>query len=54
MKKYDKKLKIYLAVLLFLIVAISASTVSFLESSYFAYIAKTYISSYLSKKLKKR
>ena len=53
MKKYDKKLKIYLAVLLFLIVAISASAVSFLESSYFAYIAKTYISSYLSKKLKK-
>ncbi len=54
MKKYDKKLKIYLAVLLFLIVAILASTVSFLESSYFAYIAKTYISSYLSKKLKKK
>jgi hypothetical protein len=53
MKKYDKKLKIYLAVLLFFIIAISASAVSFLDSSYFAYIAKTYISSYLSKKLKK-
>ena len=53
MKKYDKKLKIYLAVLLFFIIAISASAVSFLESSYFAYIAKTYISSYLSKELKK-
>ena len=53
MKKYDKKLKIYLAVLLFIIIAISATAVSFLESSYFAWRAKTYISSYLSKKLKK-
>ncbi|MHB1546425.1 MAG: translocation/assembly module TamB domain-containing protein [bacterium] len=54
MKKYEKKFKIYLLILLLFILVISASAVLFVTSPYFASKAKNYLSLYISKVLKKQ
>ena len=53
MKKYEKKFKIYLLILLLLTAVISASAVLFITSPYFAFKAKNYLSAYISSVLKK-
>lgn len=54
MKKYEKKLKKYLLILLLFIGVIFTSSVLFVESSYFALKAKNYLSAYASAVLKKQ
>lgn len=54
MKKYEKKLKIYLLTLLLFVAAISISSVLFIESAYFTSKVKSYLSSYVSAVLKKK
>ena len=53
MKKYEKKFKIYLLILLLFSAVISASAVLFITSPYFALKAKNYLSAYISSVLKK-
>lgn len=53
MKKYEKKFKIYLLILLLFTAVISASSVLFITSPYFASKAKNYLSAYISSVLKK-
>ena len=54
MKKYEKRIKVYLLILLLFVAVISASAVLFITSPYFASKAKNYLSSYISVVLKKR
>ena len=54
MKKYEKRIKVYLLILLLFTVVISASAVLFITSPYFASKTKNYLSSYISTVLKKR
>ena len=54
MKKYEKKIKVYLLILLLFTAVISASAVLFIKSPYFSSKAKNYLSSYISAVLKKR
>ncbi len=54
MKKYEKKFKVYLLILLLFIAVIFTSAVLFFESAYFASKAKSYLSSYISAVLKKK
>jgi hypothetical protein len=54
MKKYDKKYKVYLSILLTFAAVISASSFFFFQSDFFALKAKNYLSSYLSSAIKKQ
>ena len=54
MKKYEKKIKVYLLILLLFTAVISASAFLFITSPYFALKTKNYLSSYISADLKKR
>ncbi len=54
MKKYEKKFKIYLLILLLFVLVISTSAAFFVTSPFFASKAKNYLSTYASSILKKR
>ncbi|MHB1661169.1 MAG: translocation/assembly module TamB domain-containing protein [bacterium] len=54
MKKYEKKFKIYLLILLLFIAVISISAALFIKSDYFAFKVKNYLSAYASAILKKQ